>query len=329
MAGSWGLSEADRCMTPDRADAAPRAYTRPTWLKEVVAASKPFHVRAQVRWQHNLLNLTCAAAVYAAIAGLVAVAPWVPALPYFLVTVPALGLLYLGVFVLVVHEASHDMFLVVGDAARTRALNRVAGWVGCLPFFTNYDIHWAREHQPHHLRPGTEVDRHLSQVLTGAPFRRRLLRLLLIPGWVLRVNPSSQYGFDPVRLVGGFLTFVIPVVAVSLLVDWKAGVALVAGVQALGVFNLIKNSFEHNGGILDHPDPLLRSRTWFVPFSNVLAPFHINYHFEHHAAFMVPWYRLPAYHRAIRDRFPPEVRPFLIVDRHLALAAGTVGGPPA
>lgn len=316
-------------MAPTTPEDAPDAWVRPAWLREVVAASKPFHVRAQVRWQHNARNLAWAGALYAAIAGLVGLAPVVPAVPFFLLVVPLLGLLYLGLFILVVHEASHDMFLVAKDPGRTKALNLWAGRFVCIPFFTRHDVHWAREHQPHHLRPGSDEDRHLLQVLEGKAFRRRLLRLLFWPGYVLAVNPSNQYGFDVGRLVGGLLTFALPAAALSVLYDWKSGVALLAGFQALAFFAVIKNSFEHNGGMLGHPDPLLRSRTWFVPFSNVLAPFHINYHFEHHAAFMVPWYRLPAYHRAIRDRIPAELRPHLIVSSPLRLAAGTATPPPA
>ena len=40
------------------------------------------------------------------------------------------------------------------------------------------------------------------------------------------------------------------------------------------------------------------------------SPFFINYHFEHHLNFNVPWYRLPEYHRAILNIVPEELRPY-------------------
>jgi fatty acid desaturase len=55
-------------------------------------------------------------------------------------------------------------------------------------------------------------------------------------------------------------------------------------------------------------DPLLNTRTTRATLvaRATVAPLHVNYHLEHHLLPTVPWFRLPALHRAVAPRIPTE-----------------------
>ncbi|MBK7760179.1 MAG: fatty acid desaturase, partial [Deltaproteobacteria bacterium] len=79
----------------------------------------------------------------------------------------------------------------------------------------------------------------------------------------------------------------------------------------------------------NEPDRLLRSRTYFYPVAVIFSPFNINYHFEHHANFSVPWYSLPAYHKKAREIVPEALRPYYFHNQYLMQLAGQKPLPPA
>ena len=92
----------------------------------------------------------------------------------------------------------------------------------------------------------------------------------------------------------------------------KTLVILVVAWNVVNTLNLLKIAQEHGGELANEPLPIMRSRTYFYfyPLQMLCSPFFINYHFEHHANFNVPWYRLPEYHRAILNIVPEELRPY-------------------
>ena len=69
--------------------------------------------------------------------------------------------------------------------------------------------------------------------------------------------------------------------------------------------------------------------SYFAAFKAGLAPFNINYHFEHHANFSVPWYSLPAYHKKAREIVPEALRPYYFHNQYLMQLAGQKPLPPA
>jgi len=74
---------------------------------------------------------------------------------------------------------------------------------------------------------------------------------------------------------------------------------------------LTKKAQEHGCGLKDEPIFEMRSRTYFYATSFMTSPFNINFHFEHHANFMVPWYLLPAYHQKLLEIVPAELKPYI------------------
>jgi fatty acid desaturase len=295
---------------------------RTPWMREAVAAGKDFSVTSQNRRAHNARNIGYTAAVLVGIAAVVAGAAAVPTVPYLLVAPWLLGSLYFSLFILVIHECSHDMFFLTRDRSRIRAWNRRIGQVFSAPFFTDYIQHWEEGHLEHHLRPCGDHDPQDRHPVTGWPLAARLAALLFVPGSVLVFNPSNQYGFSAKRLGLGLVGLVVPAVLASLLIAWPAGAAILLGMHTLQIFNMLKKAQEHGGGLADASDPLLRSRTYFYPLQRFASPFHIHYHFEHHANLRVPWYNLPAYHARMRTIVPEALQPSFFHHRYIAQAAG-------
>ncbi len=197
----------------------------------------------------------------------------------------------------------------------------VAPWLLGSLYFSLFK-HWEEGHLVHHLRPCEDDDPQDRHPVTGWPLAARLAVLALVPGSVLVFNPSNQYGFNPKRVLLGVLGLVVPAVLVSMLIAWPAGVAVVLGMHALQVFNLLKKAQEHGGGLQNASDPLLRSRTYFYGLQKFASPFNIHYHFEHHANFRVPWYALPAYHQRLKSIVPTGLQPHFFHHRYIDQAAG-------
>ncbi len=284
---------------------------RAAWLKRAIAAGAEFHVRHEPRWRHNLVNLAALAgclAIVAVIARSSTLLPWWGHLPLggFLMACVDLGL-----FVLVIHEASHDMFVVARDADRTLRWNRLFGRLFSAPFFTDYIRHWEEGHRAHHLQPCVPGKDPQRFPVNGRPLLKTIAKVLLVPGYVLKLNPSAAYPGRLRRTLVGLAVWVA-LGATALLegVSWTFPAACVLGLEGLMVLNLLKIAQEHGSGLLDLPDVMLRSRTYFYPLRWLCSPFNINYHFEHHLHFKVPWYRLPAYHRRVREIMPEPLRPY-------------------
>ena len=295
---------------------------RTPWMREAVSAGKEFSVNNQDRRAHNGRNILCTIAVLTGITAVVASASVVPTVAYLLVAPWLLGSLYFSIFILVIHECSHDMFFITENRARIRVWNRRIGQVFSAPFFTDYIQHWEEGHLEHHLRPCEEHDPQDRHPITGWPLMARLAALLFVPGSVLLFNPSNQYGFSVKRIGLGILGLVVPAVLSGLLIAWPAGVVVLLGMHTLQIFNMLKKAQEHGGGLAQASDPLLRSRTYFYPLQRFASPFNIHYHFEHHANLRVPWYNLPAYHARMRTIVPEALQSSFFHHRYIDQAAG-------
>jgi len=241
-------------------------------------------------------------------------ADWLTLIAFLMLAVSLAGWCYFGILILVVHEASHGMFLLHGHAQRRRKLNHVSGLLACVPFAVDFAKHWEQGHLVHHRRPLEPDDPQRLNTRTGAEFWTLFWSLLLIPGFAFverfltRRNRARGVGRgNAMSLFLGFWT------VVGSLTWWfvsPLGVLVeLGGLQVLSALNQLKGALEHGGAIGSNPNPLLRSRTTLLPMRWVLMPFNISLHFEHHLNASVPWYALPAYHRAIVDAVPDVERP--------------------
>ena len=286
----------------------------PPWVREAILAGQPFHIREQDPLAHNLKNLGALGLLLAILALTAGLGTRLEAPLYVPLAALVFGLVYFGLFVLVVHEASHDMFIVTGRRELGRRLNRAFGWVVAFVFATHYVKHWEVGHHEHHVRPLEPRDPQKANTLTGAPLLLRVLGCVFVPGFflldrtALRVRSEGEMSTKSGAVIRGFVAFWVALLAI---LTWTLGarVALAAflGMQVLAGLNHIKGALEHGGPLRDARDPYLRSRSTLFPGRALLMPFNITLHFEHHLNYRVPWYALVEYHRALRELVPPEL----------------------
>lgn len=313
---------------------APRSHgTHAPWITEAVRAGKRYHYGRKSPLAHDALNLGIFAAMLAAIVGIAALGAHVPAWLYVPLAPIPLGILYFGCFVLVVHEASHDMFVVFRDRARQKRWNRAFGWMVAVVFATHYGKHWEQGHREHHVRPLEPADPQQHNLLVGRALLVRVLCNLFVPGFLFlerTIFRTRRAGGKSTSSKGVIVLFIALWVAfittATLTVGWTAGLALFLGIHVLSALNQIKGALEHGGPIGKERDPFLRSRTTLFPLRSVLLPFHITLHFEHHLNFQVPWYDLPRYHRDLSRIVPPEVWREVINHDVMAQLSGRLGG---
>ena len=120
--------------------------SRPDWLRQALSAGNDFHFVKQVPWKHNLLNLFALSTVLGLFAGTMALGAVLPIWLYLPLATVVMGCLIFSLFVLVIHECSHSMFLLLKDREASKKLNNRLGALFGDLLFTNYMEHWAREH---------------------------------------------------------------------------------------------------------------------------------------------------------------------------------------
>jgi fatty acid desaturase len=86
---------------------------------------------------------------------------------------------------------------------------------------------------------------------------------------------------------------------------WSMPVTWLLALHLVFILNEIKGATEHGSAIGLSGLRELRSRSSVMFGHNVFFPCNISVHFEHHLNMWVPWYRLPAYRRALVDIVPP------------------------
>ncbi len=287
------------------------AGTRARWLKDAAAAGNAWHWRTRRPLPHNLLNLgslTLVAAGYVGAGALAGALPWWAGLP---VGALLMGCLHYCLFILVIHECSHTMFVLLADTERSRKLNHLIGDIAAALVFTNYKQHWEKGHVTHHLRPTEEDDPQNPDPLDGGRLYRRYA-LLLVPLAAFVANPSGKYPIVPARFLSALAFWGLISVGLYQGFGWQAVAALHLGWNVVVALNLTKIAQEHGSELRHEPDPWLRSRTYRYLLAPLLSPFCINYHFEHHLNFNVPWYLLPAYHREVLRLMPEPLKPYLL-----------------
>lgn len=305
-----------------------QAYKRPAWVKRAMAAGGEFHAMKQTPKRHNTINAVASVALLLVFVGTTLLGAVLPVAVYMPLALVLYGCLYFAINVLIIHECSHNMFVRSADRQRQKRLNRLFGRLASLPFFTDYIRHWEQGHTVHHLRPCEADDPQDRDPLTGPRLMRRYL-ILLVPFSFVAFNPSSQYPGQLKRAAVGAVVYWLPMGALTgWFLGWHVPASMLLALHVTMMLNWTKKAQEHGAGLAHEPDFVLRSRSYFYLLSPLTSPFNINYHFEHHANFNVPWYALPAYHRRLQDIVPADLKPYYFHRDFFAQLLGTKPLPP-
>lgn len=222
------------------------------------------------------------------------------------------------------HEAAH------GTLFRKKWLNdRFTDLVCARPIFADV-ARYRRHHLAHHAHTGTERDPDLGlapeRSMSRGSLARKFVRDLLFVSGVRRVIGVAAMDLDlleydvgggtPARLpwrgfsahAAAFVRRAGPALlfngALFAVLPLRASVAwLVAYMTTYGLFLRIRSLAEHACTERGR-DPFRNTRTTRAGLLArfTVAPLHVNFHLEHHLLPTVPWFRLPAMHRLLRER---------------------------
>ncbi|MEN8131818.1 MAG: fatty acid desaturase [Pseudomonadota bacterium] len=290
-----------------------QGYARLPWLPAAVKAGNRFHYRRKNPWKHNLLNLSLLALLLLTGGGVLVLSKIVPAAVYLPLASLASGLLIFALLILVVHESTHTMFIIMRDGNLAKKLNRSLGRLICYPLGIDYKHHWQIGHITHHI---DALEAHDPQncpntVLTGRALFKALL-LDLIPGYAHLFRKYDDCD-GPKQYPANYPMVMVQVAFWALLIwisleylNWTGPLAVFFGAQVTLMINRIKIAMEHGGPMLIRDNHWLKSASSFFPLRQLFMPFNISLHFEHHVNFNVPWYDLKQYHDLLLGIIPSK-----------------------
>lgn len=289
---------------------------QPAWIQDSFAVGNSFHYRKKNPIAHNALNLSVLVSIIGAIGVLCYLGTMLPPILYIPLGSLGFGVCYFMLFILVVHEASHDMFVVSKDLKKARTWNRIWGWIVCVPFGVDYINHWEIGHQLHHLYLTEPQD---PQNCPEAMYRGRQLwqhvaKALLLPGYVHIYRrhddcPGTHAYARNWQLFARMLASWTIIMSLAIIyLGWPVALAAFLGADILSVLTQFKIAMEHAGEIARRDNPFMRSVSSFFPWRQLLMPLNISVHFEHHLNCYVPWYDLMKYHRELEKIVPLEVQ---------------------
>lgn len=265
---------------------------------------------------------------WAVVAGcFAALAHWPTPLVFVLVVI-VLGGRQLG-FAVLAHEAAHRTLF------RTRRFNEgLSDWLCARPVWTDV-ARYRKHHLGHHTRTGTAGDPDLSLVtpfptspgslarkllrdIVGISGLRRMVGLVLMDIGVLEYSVAADpqrrpragrsnwdYAAAGLRNMSPMLCCNGLIIAVLAWFDaaWVYSAWIVAYLSPFSLFLRIRSIAEH-ACTQESSNPFLNTRTtranWLARLT--VAPFHVNFHLEHHLLAAVPFYRLPRLHALLREQ---------------------------
>lgn len=227
------------------------------------------------------------------------------------------------------HEGAH------GTLFKSRWANDVlTDWLCARPIWQN--LHQYRAHHlGHHTRTGTAADpdrslhagypttrrslwRKFARDISGITGLKLLFGLVLMDAGVIRWTVANDIerlpsngrrwyhyvatalrNMTPMLIANGVLFTIFALAGHA----WLYAVWVLAYVTPFPLLLRIRSIAEH-GMLPDTPDMFQNTRTtrasWLARAS--VAPFHVNYHLEHHVMASVPYWKLPLMHRWLRER---------------------------
>jgi fatty acid desaturase len=210
------------------------------------------------------------------------------------------------------HDCGHRMLF-----SSNRANAILGQWLCSYPIYSDQP-RYAAGHQQHHAFAGTDKDPDLPNYqaypVSRESFRRKVIRDLTgQTGWKaaratwrrgkldLRKAPWNGNALAGHAIMNGLLFGVLFAFGEGrLFLMWPAAYLttymLIARLRQVAEHGAVPDLFDL--------DPRMNTRTTIVRWWEKLfvAPFHLNYHLEHHFQSNVPCYNLPAFHRYLKSK---------------------------
>jgi fatty acid desaturase len=289
---------------------------QPKWLRDSILLGNKFHYRKKRPIVHNTINISVLILILLEALGVSELSTVLPALLFIPLASIAFGLIHFMLFILVVHEASHNMFIVHKNQQLSIFWNRCFGWIISTFYGIEYIKHWEVGHQVHHI---DAVESHDPQncpntIYVGKELFKYTLIVLLLPGYFQFVRKydncqaAKDYGLNINLIIGQIMMWATFIYVSTVYISWEVSVATFFGIQVLSVLNQFKIAMEHGGEIGCRENPLMRSCSSFFSLRNIIMPLNISLHFEHHLNYCVPWYDLLNYHKELRIIVPGQVQ---------------------
>lgn len=231
------------------------------------------------------------------------------------------GWIYMTLMILVVHEATHKMFVISANRKRQIALNNFFGTTISMMLFQDFKHLWKKGHITHHKDPIVEDDPQNCPTFTlcGRHLMAAILKTWIIPGYAFykmtscpQTSTKGRHGL--VLFTSLLIWFVIFYFMYIPRHDWVLFLSMIFGFNVTQTLNLLKVSMEHGGEIGREEDVRMRTRSSIFPLRHLLMPLNISLHFEHHLNMGVPWYDLGRYHRDLDNLIPHSLKTYFYND---------------
>ena len=314
---------------------------QPGWINEGIILGNKFSAHKQNPFVHNLINLFFFFLLSGAILALFWVSNFLSPILYLPLAIIGFAFCIHCSNILVAHEAAHHMFLISKNEKINLFWNRFFGWMVNIPLGIDFHEYYEEGHYIHHRKPVTPQDPEVCNPRTGSNFFNLAAKNLFIPGYpqiigILMgkgtdfecpVGSKSKVYWKGIRRLGFFWGVVLLTI---LALGWSllSLLAIFLSFQILAFMRLFMASRQHGGPLKTENNFYLRNQTGLYPFRYFMEPFNINYHFDHHLNFNVPWYLLPKYHRALKEMIPQELQSFLFIKEPWKQISGNAPGIP-
>ena len=253
---------------------------------------------------------------------------WIPNVLTIVIALFIIGGKQLACAILM-HDAGH--FAVFSN----KILNDFIGnWFGAYPIFQNLS-HYRSYHLIHHLNTGLEEDPDLLLTRGYPTTRKSMIRkfgrdlsgqtgIKALSGLVLmhlgyleynlggKITKVDQSGRDFKALIQELVSNLGPCILSQIFLIALLYAFLNPWLYLLWIgaylttfqFSLRVRAMAEHSMVEDSEDPYRNTRStkanWFVQL--LFAPYHVNYHVEHHMMMSIPSYNLPRMHKMLYDR---------------------------
>lgn len=231
---------------------------------------------------------------------------------------------------ILMHDASHHSVL-----KNRKANDWVGQWLGAFPIFQNM-LDYRPYHYQHHITTGLEEDpdllltrgyptsqkslfRKLFRDLSGQTGIKAFIALILMnleyleynlggkePIWINQKERSWKAFFTTFfkNLGQPILANIILFALLYFLASGWLYLLWFGAYLTTFQFSLRVRSIAEHSVVEDTTDPLRNTRTTYANWLEriLFAPYHVNYHVEHHMLMAVPSYHLPKMHRILKER---------------------------